>query len=327
LYFLVCVNSFGQTNEFLILPFKDTQVQIAQGYVYDGLPGNHKAIDYFKEISGQWVGFEVIASASGRATTFYHSGLGYTVIIAHDDFVHDPIRGENLRYYTLYAHLKDDSNLVGCEKNGNELVCSGVSLNTANNAMKTDDFTGNEWFSVEQGQTIGTAWKTGVNSNSYIHLHYQVVLGDLDSPRKAADPYGIEKKFKTNGVENYPGCGNNTEPYLWTQCPPTGDLPIANNSLYGSIYADQFDLFWGFSNNQPTQDIAKSVAQTFCEDLSINRCLELVSFFDTCASIYSGTILYARTGDTIELARQNTLNACSSAEGGFCFHETSFCSK
>ncbi len=152
----------------LEIPFHySPQKAIAQGWVYTFSTAPHNGIDYIEGAatnSSTWRNFDVLAAAIGDATYLGDKpGWGHTVLVKH--IVNGAV------YYTLYAHL--------------------ASWNVPGS---------NNWVSVNVGDKIGVAGKSGSGSGNTIHLHFETSSSSWGTNSTRFDPYDLRTYRKY-----YPG--------------------------------------------------------------------------------------------------------------------------
>jgi len=192
----------------LTLPYKNQATPLWQGWIYD-TGGYHGGIDY-----GCGCGTEVVAAADGYAISWYQPyNPRDPEDYSHGEYVlmYHPSIGR----YTLYAHLSSWASYI---PRRNRTV------------YKQND----GWVWVSRGMKVGTAGKTGTQ---VCHLHFELTRFGYSNGRE--DPYGI---YGT--VSYYPGCGSNTSPFYFTQCPPVvpGTTSCANPGAFVQISkAPDFD--------------------------------------------------------------------------------------
>jgi Peptidase family M23 len=240
LFILFCSHlvSFA-TPHFLYLPFKDTEVRIQQGWVYnfgDTSACAHQGIDYVKgtESSSTWKAFDVYPAADGEATLRTSTSYG--------DYITVKTIVDNKTYYTLYAHLDSTQRKL--------------SVNTPT--------------SVTKDKIIGVAGKTGTASNNVLHLHFELSVNDFGRNGAGTntcsgvnscgtcrlDPYGIYGKRASYPTSSSTSCG--TTEYYWASCPPTisGGTPTSSCNNGSSVNY----LVNGLPPTHPNGSIIKSVS-------------------------------------------------------------------
>jgi hypothetical protein len=184
--------------KFMTLPFKDPNIKLKQGWLYDFqrnlCPDNpycHYGIDYGKvDESGNWLTFEVVAVADGKA-----------LYVPEDSADGSPSWGN----YVKTTH-----------------VVEGTTYYTINAHLKSSPLIPNQIADVERGQTIGTVGESG-DANGLVHLHFEV--NDRDQNR--VDPYDIR-----NNKTFYPPHGSCGSSYLWTECPP---VPFTGREIFNPL--------------------------------------------------------------------------------------------
>ena len=204
--------------KFLTLPFYENDLDqwgngIRVGWVYDlNSTPRHRAIDFYKSPfeEGQYGSgtvFDVIAAAPGEAYRDERSPnasdgkWGYYVVIKHDEKDDD-----GKHYYTLYAHLEDNS------------INSRIPIE------------GNGTVRVERGEYLGKAGDSGARDKG-VHLHLEVHRGFQETK---LDPYDLSsgRDDHYGKIANTIGCGNNR---LWTTSPPSHSqaVPLNTEALHG----------------------------------------------------------------------------------------------
>jgi hypothetical protein len=216
--FSIAANALLAGPQFLTLPFSNPKVFLRQGWAYDtagdflcsDFPAAianrcHKGIDYFCVENDSVTSFEILAAAGGKAVaTYSKSGYGYLIFIAHDQVDE---KGQHI--FTLYAHVKEGSWTVPLR-----------TLDQFRNEIQARDFS--DWKSVERGDKIAMAGKSG--GQLQIHLHFEVQLDGYAVNK--ADPYDIygfrddysspctpSALFPSEQSAKYPSS-------FWTECPP-----------------------------------------------------------------------------------------------------------
>jgi murein DD-endopeptidase MepM/ murein hydrolase activator NlpD len=204
--------------KFLTLPFRGNDVDqwgngIRVGYVF---ASNHRGIDFYKSPFedgryGSGTVFDIIAAAPGEAywneefPDASDGKLGYYVVIKHDEKDDD-----DKHYYTLYAHLEDNSINSRIPKQGNGTV------------------------RVERGNYLGRAGVSGATSKG-IHLHFEVHRGFQQTK---LDPFDLQsgRDEYYRKIANTIICGDNR---LWINSPPSHSQAALHGLWTGTYTATQ----------------------------------------------------------------------------------------
>lgn len=223
---------------FLSYPYSDNSIRIQQGFVYQNgtIHDPEGAIDYIKgNVDGRkttpfWATFDVLAAADGVATwdddpnscpdkpNPCHHGFGNVVIIRHNQ---TDSGGD--RYYTLYAHLADNSIPTCTATTPSDVRCIPKLGRLSTDYAK--------WGLIKRGDLIGQAGGTGdvcdtFNDPTCIHLHFQIFRRSYSQEKHLVDDAyrisdtsmsGVVGKYKRDhypgGSSFFPqGCGTG---FLW----------------------------------------------------------------------------------------------------------------
>lgn len=186
--------------QFLTLPFPEGVAHLSEGWIYETPGPNpfspecdnrcHKGIDY----GAFGVSFPILAAAPGHAIASRSKSYGNIVLIVHDE-----VDDVGLLYYSLYAHLLDESSENITRKDLDEVRRDIASKNFAT------------WTQIaHRGVQVGMSGRTG-SAAFNVHLHFEIERGGY--VQNKTDPYDV---YATKSF--YPG--NCAGAYLWLHCPP-----------------------------------------------------------------------------------------------------------
>lgn len=182
-------------------------VVLIEGFLsYDGnlkdVPGDpHKGIDYVRKVDEKFISFDVFSSHDGEAFQGLSETWGKFVVIRKKI-------SKNIRYDTIYAHLKkiDETIPPLPRKNNKDMWPERSPLKPKGNTIKA-------------GVWLGVAGATG-NTKGIIQLHFELHRVDLkNDTREKIDPYGLNLRW-SSGKYPQPGESLKVLSHFWKN-----DLP------------------------------------------------------------------------------------------------------
>lgn len=212
-------------DQIFTLPFNDSGVKLAQGWIYDN-GGYHHALDFAKDDSSS---FQVRAAAPGNVIFIgWDNWSGNTVVLSHADAAGNPDV-----FRTIYMHVRNGasndcalawSNTIPTLNNPeladytahlNDTGCTSNpatrNLNASHWGSNTDTIPVTLGATVNRGDVLAQAGDTGPGGkrgagtgSPNVHLHIFFARRDpIDSNWYFFDPYGIY-----NQRSCYPGSFN-----------------------------------------------------------------------------------------------------------------------